>query len=278
MYRTVFIIFCLFVFALQKEPVYGGEKAPEAVSSITRIKKTGVIRIAMCAFDMKPFFWNENGKLIGYDIDIINGIADTLGVKAKIDRTPKNFDSVVDYVAAGKADLAVSYLSINLKRAQKIYFTDPYVVQHPAFLIHRMVLARYKISNHNPLKRLQNHPVSVGTLTASSFYEISRANLPLAKIKTYPNWNKTVKALGKKEYEVLAVDEIAIKMLLLDDPKLALYNKPYILTSLEDPIGIGVGHGAEDLLYWLNLYIKSRKIKTDATNIVRWYKNKMKQK
>ncbi len=89
-------------------------------SAVAAIRKSGVLRVAMFAGDTPPFYFvdKSTGKLIGYDVDIANGIAQKLGVKAEIKRYGPPFAKVTDAIDSGEADLLISYTSITPQRAE----------------------------------------------------------------------------------------------------------------------------------------------------------------
>jgi polar amino acid transport system substrate-binding protein len=74
----------------------------------------------------KPFEFEEGGKVIGFDIDLVDKVAQRLGVTTESIDTP--FDGVVSGTdfESGKCDLAAAGMTINEKRKQNIDFSDPY--------------------------------------------------------------------------------------------------------------------------------------------------------
>lgn len=73
-----------------------------------------------------PFeFQDENSKAyIGFDMDLVNAIAQKIGYKAEVQSM--NFDGLIPALESGNIDLAISAMSITPERSQKILFSDPY--------------------------------------------------------------------------------------------------------------------------------------------------------
>jgi polar amino acid transport system substrate-binding protein len=74
----------------------------------------------------KPFEYEENGEVIGFDIDLVALIADRLKVEQEIVDTP--FDGIqsgADF-NSGKCDLSSAGMTITDERKQNIDFSDPY--------------------------------------------------------------------------------------------------------------------------------------------------------
>jgi polar amino acid transport system substrate-binding protein len=74
----------------------------------------------------KPFEFEQDGKVIGFDIDLVDKVAARLGVQTESIDTP--FDGVVSGTdfESGKCDLAAAGMTINEQRKQNIDFSDPY--------------------------------------------------------------------------------------------------------------------------------------------------------
>jgi polar amino acid transport system substrate-binding protein len=74
----------------------------------------------------KPFEYEENGKVIGFDIDLIDLVAKKLGVTQEVVDTP--FDGIqsgADF-NSGKCDISSAGMTITEERKQNIDFSDPY--------------------------------------------------------------------------------------------------------------------------------------------------------
>lgn len=77
------------------------------------------------AEEYPPFEYYENGELIGFDIDLINHIADRLGYK--IEFSQMQFDTFLMAVNAGKVDCAISGIIATPERENVVNFTSPYI-------------------------------------------------------------------------------------------------------------------------------------------------------
>ncbi len=98
------------------------EKAP--VTALDKIKKAGEISIATNP-DYPPFETiDDQGNVIGFDIDLSTAVAKELGVSPKF--VKMSFDTIITAVKNGQTDLGVSAFSITEERKQSIDFSDPY--------------------------------------------------------------------------------------------------------------------------------------------------------
>ncbi|MQR01827.1 basic amino acid ABC transporter substrate-binding protein [Glaciimonas soli] len=67
---------------------------------------------------------NEQKEAVGYEIDIINAVADHAGIKVKIVNTP--FDGIFNALNQGDRDILISSITITDLRKQTVDFTEPY--------------------------------------------------------------------------------------------------------------------------------------------------------
>lgn len=71
-----------------------------------------------------PFESTENGELIGFDIDLMNAIAQKAGKTVEFESLP--FDGLIPGLQGGSIDAAISGMTITEERAQTVDFSDPY--------------------------------------------------------------------------------------------------------------------------------------------------------
>lgn len=95
-----------------------GDGGPELVNEGQLTNCTGL--------PYAPFEFEENGKVVGFDIDLVDLIAKELKVKQEVVDTP--FDGIqsgADF-NSGKCDISSAGMTINDERKQNIDFSDPY--------------------------------------------------------------------------------------------------------------------------------------------------------
>ena len=73
-----------------------------------------------------PFeYYNENGELYGFDIDLMNYIGERIGFE--IEYVDMSFDKLIPAVASGEVACAISAISITEERNNVIDYTIPYL-------------------------------------------------------------------------------------------------------------------------------------------------------
>jgi len=75
--------------------------------------------------DFAPFeFIDENGKMAGFDLDLIHAIGEKMGVEIEMHNI--SWDGLIPAVQAGNVDLAIAGMAITPEREKVLLFSDPY--------------------------------------------------------------------------------------------------------------------------------------------------------
>lgn len=83
-----------------------------------------VLKIATNA-EFEPFeSLDADGNYVGFDIDLINAIAEKIGYTIEFDNM--EFDAVLAAVTSGSCDIGLSGLTVNAKRAKSVDFSKAY--------------------------------------------------------------------------------------------------------------------------------------------------------
>jgi len=78
-------------------------------------------------------YMDEGGEIVGIDIDIVNAIADAVGVEVEFKNI--GWEPLFPAVDSGEVDFAVSSITITDKRSENFDFTDPYYVANQVILV-----------------------------------------------------------------------------------------------------------------------------------------------
>jgi polar amino acid transport system substrate-binding protein len=91
--------------------------------TLDEVKKRGTLVVGMEAAYV-PYEFFKDGKIIGYDPDIIDTFIPKLGVKVQLVDTAWN--GIIPALYAKKFDVIVSAMTITKERAEKVLFSMPY--------------------------------------------------------------------------------------------------------------------------------------------------------
>lgn len=85
----------------------------------------------------KPFQFEDEGKIVGFDVDLVDLVAERLGVKQEIVDTPFEGIQSGEDLNARKCDIAAAAMTITPEREEKIAFSAPYFDANQALLVEK---------------------------------------------------------------------------------------------------------------------------------------------
>ena len=100
-----------------------GMATASAETTLEKIKRTGVMTSAN-TFSYPPFGFIEDGKQVGFDVDLGNEIARRMGVKLTFEAI--DFRGIIAALTSGRVDLLITGMVYTPDRAQRIDFSEPY--------------------------------------------------------------------------------------------------------------------------------------------------------
>lgn len=83
----------------------------------------------------KPFQFTEGDEVVGFDVDLIDLVAEEIGVEQEIFDTPFEGIQSGQSLNTGKCDVAAAGMTITDERARVIDFSDPYFDASQALLV-----------------------------------------------------------------------------------------------------------------------------------------------
>ncbi len=83
----------------------------------------------------EPYEYYDNSLIVGIDVDMAQAICDKLGYELKIE--DMEFDSIINAVQSGKADIGVAGMTITEDRLKNIDFTTPYTTATQVIIVRK---------------------------------------------------------------------------------------------------------------------------------------------
>ncbi len=83
----------------------------------------------------RPFEFEEGGEFTGFDVDVMNAIAEELGLETEYRVTPFEGIQSGAALAANQCDIAASAMTITEQRAENLNFTEPYFDADQSLLV-----------------------------------------------------------------------------------------------------------------------------------------------
>ena len=100
--------------------------------TIDKVKEMGKLRIGVEA-TYPPFTFRDAGKIVGYDVDLIEHFTKSLGVEAEIIDT--QWSGIIPSLYANRFEIIMSSMSYTKERLARVLFTIPYAEASQALLI-----------------------------------------------------------------------------------------------------------------------------------------------
>ena len=83
--------------------------------------------------EFPPYEYYENKEIVGIDADIMQAIADKLGMELKIEDMA--FDSIIPAVSTGKIDVGAAGFTVTEERKKNVNFTDTYATSKQVIIV-----------------------------------------------------------------------------------------------------------------------------------------------
>lgn len=211
-----------------------------------------------------PFeFSDQDGNVIGFDLDVIKAIAKANGDEIQIESMP--FDGLIPALLTGNIDVIISGMTITDARKKRVLFTDGYYDSNLSYLI-----KKDKADVYTSAEALKGKTVCV---------QIGTTGHAFADTITPGN----VKALNNESDAILELSNGGCEAVINDRPVNLYYLKKSNLDTLVDVVdpkfkenvdsfGIAVRKGNNELLEKLNKGLKDLQASGELDKIhVKWF-------
>jgi polar amino acid transport system substrate-binding protein len=142
-----------------------------------------------------PFEKGHPPNITGYDIDVINAVADEMGLEVVQEET--SFDTIFRDVAQGKFDVAVAASTITPERERTVDFSDPYYLADQSLL----VAEGSDIGSQDDLGG-----VTVGAQDGTTGEAYANDETDAAQVRGYPGGTDAINALRAGQVDAVIVD------------------------------------------------------------------------
>lgn len=125
--RVIFVLVIVLAFML------AGCQSAEEGAMLEKIQSANKVVVGTSA-DYPPYeYVDETGQMVGFDIELMEEIAQRMGVELEWQDMP--FDSLIAAVQEGKIDMSISCFNYSEERDQLVDFSDPYFTSQDAFIV-----------------------------------------------------------------------------------------------------------------------------------------------
>ena len=240
-------------------------------ADIAAIKKANVLIVAMTKKDNPPFFSGDEENIRGLDVEIARRIGVLLGVPVQFRRDAESFAEVVEQVVTGKADIAVSKLSVTGPRLQVVRFSDPYIKLRQSLVINRLWLSQNS-QGREIYQVIRNFNGKISFIRNSSYDTFARTNFPNAIFLPEDKWDVIIEKVTRGDIAAAYRDEFEIKKIAFEKPEAAISTKSITISDSVDNIAVAVNPKSLQLLSIINYVIKNEYSNIDTKKLMERYK------
>jgi ABC-type amino acid transport substrate-binding protein len=240
-------------------------------ADIAAIKKANVLVVAMTKKDNPPFFSGEGDALHGLDVEIAQRIGVLLGVPVQFRRDAESFAEVVEQIRDGRADIAVSKLSVTGPRLQVVRFSDPYIKLRQSLVINRLWLSQNS-QGREVYQVIREFNGKISFIRNSSYDTFARINFPNATFVPEDKWDVIIDKVTRGDIAAAYRDEFEIKKISFEKPEAAISTKTITIADSSDYIAVAVNPRAIQLLSVVNYVIKNEYNNIDTKKLMDRYK------
>ena len=218
--------------------------ATDGSSALQEIKDSGKLVVGTCA-DYPPYEWHlvQDGedKIIGFDIDIAQAIADELGVELEV--IDMDFDGLIPALSTGKVDMIIAGMNPTEERKQSVDFTDIYFTQKDA-----LVIKSEDADDIRSEKDLKKASLATQKATIQETYLLE--NFPDAEIQSVPKLNTAILYLVTGKVDAVLMVETVARRYVEENEGLEIAD--FDVASTPNESAIAVAKDSEDFLDAVN--------------------------
>lgn len=232
-------------------------------NDLDAIVKSGKLRIAVDTTYPPMEFQDDDGKVIGLDVDLAKELGKILKVNLEFIVMP--WDGILAGLQSNRYDIIMSAMNITPERSQQVNFV-PYIMMGQVFV------------SKKPSKLYKNEKDLAGKVIAvqadtTSFTAVEgfqKAGIKIKEIKAFKGATEAFSALKSNQAEVIVIDEaVGLYYAGLDQKTFQVSGE----AMKPEPIGIAVKKSDTKLLKALEAATKTIKANGTFTKIYKqWLK------
>lgn len=223
-------------------PAIGLAASPVLEGVIAR----GELRVGMAGDQMPLNGIDKNGRPGGFEPELAEKLAETMGVSLRIVRIP--FPELLPALKKGELDMVMSGLTITPQRNLEFAFAGPYFISGKSLLTRSRELA---IAEDETLA--ENEKLRLVALKSSTSADFAKKRMPRAQLVLTDDVRKGVAMVREGKVDAMVADMPFCVVAVLRHPELATRTIPLTL----EPIGIAVPGNDPLLVNLLENYLET---------------------
>lgn len=224
--------------------INGEYEMPELKKTIT----SGNLVVGTVSDKGLPFTVIQDGKMIGFDIELVERFASHIGKELKL--VDMEFGSLIIAAASKKIDMIASTLMITEERKKQIDFSDVYYKLGASIFALSKNISEKSIPRLKTLDDIADKKVGVYAGTVHDGFVMEK--YPKAEIFRYNSTPDMILALKTGKIDVSFFDYYSAGIILKDNEEIGILSEE----ALDLPLGIGFSKNKPELTKKFNNFLK----------------------
>lgn len=217
----------------------GGAAAPTAAPSTAgQPASLGTVKVGVNAEYRPMEYVDEGGKVIGFDIDLMNAIGKAAGFTPQFTNT--RWDGIFVALANGEFDSVISSATITDERKQTVNFSDPYFKAGQALAV----------KQGSPIKGIKDVDGKKVGVQLGTTGDIWASDNTKADVTRYDEITLAFQALANGDVDAVLNDAPVSADIIKANPQMNVVLLPDLLTT--EDYGIAVNKKRDDVLKAVN--------------------------
>lgn len=230
----------------------GGLLPSAEAGKVEDIQARGTLLVGSTG-DYKPMSYlnKETGKYEGFDCEVVQLLAQSLGVK--VEYVPTTWKTLQADTMAGKFDIAMSGITRTFAREQKMNMSHGYLTFGKTILCRKADAKKFKSQAD-----LNNKNVRVMVNPGGTNEKFAVANLPDCTLLVHSQNAEIPSLIAEGKADVMITETMEARRCVRDDARLAapLIDDPFT----KNHFGILMAKGDQDWLNYVNFFMEEKEM------------------
>lgn len=208
-----------------------------------------------------PYEYYEGQDIVGIDVEIMAAIANKMGCDFKVE--DMEFDSIINAVDSGKADVGLAGMTVTEDRLKNVDFSDTYTTS-------KQVIIVPENSTIASPDDLNNAKIGVQLGTTGDIYiseDIENGVYTGSSVEQYNSGMEAVLSLVQGKIDAVIIDEQPAKVFVEKNEGLKILDTEYV----EEEYAIAIKKGNTELLDQVNATLAELKESGELQEIIDKY-------
>ena len=232
---------------------------------LSKILRSGEIRIGMTG-EQAPFTMkNKEGKLMGYEVELARALAKSMGVRLVLVKMP--FPKLMGALEEGGIDAVMSGMTITPKRNMKALFAGPYMLSGKSLITRSEDLAEI-----NDVNDANDKNYKIACLKGSTSEDFVRRSLPKVEVIVLNAYESGIEKVMNYEVDAMVADAPFCTVAELEHGSEGLLMLNGLLSV--EPIGMALPPDDHRLLNLVENYLASLELSGELVELeATWFES-----